>query len=82
MQWPNAATKGCQELPEVPPPTTHNPQLFIVLDKPFCPHKCVGRYILHQAVFISVNLQRGGGPAGWVYSRVGGLKAVDPPPLL
>ena len=35
-----------------------------------------------QASFIRIKLQWGGGLGGWVFSRVGGSKALDPPPPL
>ena len=36
----------------------------------------------NQASFIRAPLQWGGGLGGWVFSRVGGSKALDPPPLI
>ena len=35
-----------------------------------------------QASFMRIKLQWGGGLGGWVFSRVGGSKALDPPPLI
>ena len=36
-----------------------------------------------QALLIRIKLQGGGGcPGGWVFSRVGGSKALDPPPFI
>ena len=38
--------------------------------------------LVEQASFIRIKLQWGGGLGGGVFSRVGGSKALDPPPLL